>query len=663
MKSKVCTFLLALTVLLCLAVDANAQELKFKVTDKYLEQEQKHGPFVPPIQFTNIGATEYYVDAKALKNIQKLERDERLDELKFALENYISKFSAENFGQDYEMMWKLAQLYEQYGQEQNAKWMYRLLLKHSDHNLEQIAQYYNDLTVNDKPYYVPIKYYYELVEYRKQVDTLRPPQGVFLNMGDSINSNYEDYGPSLSKNDEILFFGTKRNRRTIKGQEYINEDIYYATRDGEGWTGAKPLEGINTQFNEGAPCLTRDGSTLFFVRCETPDGMGRCDIYVSHKKPDGTWGDATNLGENINSSDWDSHPSLSHTEDTLYFTSDRPGGFGSNDIYYSYKNKHGNWTTAQNLGPVINTKGNDLSPFLHPLHNVLYFSSTEQPLNFGNFDIYKSRMVNGYWEEPKNIGPLVNGWSDEHFFSIDSESKLLYYARSEMSNMDQVDLFSFPLPMGAQPLAYTVFKGTITDSSTGKAFQGIVSIIDLDNGIEVAPKYVRPDGSFEFDLIDNNKYLLVIQGEDFFRVEHEVDLNGDSTVVIKTPSIDFQRIQFSSIEFASNSSEILPGMESDLGKLMDYLLDNPKIGLKISGHTDTRGDANANLKLSQDRADAIKQFLIDKGGMHPERITAIGYGSSMPLIKDEKTDEDRRINRRVEFEIMRTDGHNTANGK
>ncbi len=627
---------------------------KFHISNEPVEKADTKSYFIPPFAFTNLNSPVYFVDAKKLKNLEKLEASNKLPELKEALEEYISSFSGENFGQDYELMWKLAQLYEKDDQLDNAKWLYRILLRHSESHIEKIAQFYEALTVNDKDYYVPISFYYELVEYRRQVDTLIPPQGVFLNMGASVNSEFEDYGPSLSTDDEIMFFGTKRNRRTIKGVEHINEDVYYSNRDENGgWGEALPLEGINSPYNDGAPYLTRDGNTLYFVRCEAPGGLGRCDLYVADKQDDGTWGDVRNLGPNVNTEHWDSHPSLSHSEDTLYFTSDRPGGFGANDIYYTHKNKHGEWMPAQNMGPIINTRGNDLSPFYHPVHHVFYFSSDNQVLNFGHFDIYKSRWLGAQWEEPKNIGPLVNGWGDEHFFTIDSKSENLYYARSEQENMKQVDLFSFPLPMEAQPLAFTVFKGSIVDSATGNPFTGIVSIIDLDNGIEVAPKFVRPDGSFEFDLIDENRYLLVIQGEDFFRVEQHIDLNGDTTVTIAVPTIDVVKIQFTSIEFESNSSEITEGMKPDLFNLMNYMIDNPTIDLVISGHTDSRGDPEKNIYLSHLRALAIKDFLTENGVIEPDRIDAQGYGSTQPIIKEELTEEDRKINRRVEFEILK----------
>ena len=167
--------------------------------------------------------------------------------------------------------------------------------------------------------------------------------------------------------------------------------------------------------------------------------------------------------------------------------------------------------------------------------------------------------------------------------------------------------------MEAQPTATTVFTGSLVDSITGNPFEGIVSVIDLENGIEVAPKYVRPDGSFEFDLINHNKYLLIIQGEDFFRIEHIFDLKSDTTFEFKTAPVNTVKIEFERIEFATNSSEILPSMEEDLDKIMNFMLDNPKFKLSIAGHTDSQGNPDANFKLSQDRADAIKVYLVKRG--------------------------------------------------
>lgn len=635
------------------AVCESFAQTKFTIKKDGFQKKEATSLSRAYIHFKNIGKIPYYHNESALKLINKLNTAGKDADLMLALEEYISQFGTQNFGTNYDMLWMLAQLYERNGHTENAKWLFRIILKQSEENVQLIAQYYDSVTRLEKDYYVPINYYYELVEYRKQVDTLFPPQGVLTNIGGELNSKFEDYGPALSFDNKTMIFASKRNRIQRGIYEYVNEDLYISQKENNQWGKAEPLTEINSLHNEGTPCLSKDGQTMYFIRCESPDGLGSCDIFQAIITDEGKWGNVKNLGAHVNSNHWESHPSLSITGDTLYFTSDRPGGFGSNDIYFTHKDKLGKWQAATNMGPIINTKGSDMSPFHHPVYNVLYFSSNAQLLNFGNYDLYKANMVNGVWQEPKNIGPLVNGKGDEHFFTIDSESKHLFYARSEIDNVKDLDIFSFPLPMEAQPLATTLFKGTLKDSITGETFKGIVSIIDLESGIEVAPKYLREDGSFEFDLIDQSRYLLVIQGEDFFRIEELINLDGDMEVDIHTPKIKSYRIQFTSVEFESNSAEIKDYMHNDLGKLVDFLLDNPTMKLKISGHTDSKGDAEKNLQLSQSRANAIKDYIIGIANVDESRIEAIGYGSFMPIVKEELTDEDRKLNRRVEFEIIK----------
>jgi outer membrane protein OmpA-like peptidoglycan-associated protein len=205
--------------------------------------------------------------------------------------------------------------------------------------------------------------------------------------------------------------------------------------------------------------------------------------------------------------------------------------------------------------------------------------------------------------------------------------------------------------MGAQPEAVVNLKGSLTNSQTKKPMQGIVSIIDLDKGVEVAPKFLRENGSFDFSLINKRNYLLIIQGDDFFRIEEIFFLDGDMEIHKETEPIA-SRIEFTSLEFENGKADILPSMHSDLGKVGNFLLDSPNLDITISGHTDKQGKEESNLKLSQARADAIKEYLVDEFLIDASRITAIGYGSSKPIV-EEKTDEDRALNRRVEFEIQR----------
>ena len=656
---------------------ANCQKGK----NKYVTREVKKSNFDTvtvkksefQFDFKNIHKIPYYHNAEALSAIRKLEQSRDYAKLLPLLEQYVSNFGIENFSKDSEILWRLGNLYELLEQAEKSKYVYRLALKnHVGKNTSNILKMYETQTTQETDNYVPLEYYYELVEYRRLIDTLRPPKSVFLNMGELVNdARYPDYGPAMNVSDNILIFTKRKKELTPTKLAYReNKELYYAKNYDGFWDEAQPFSSvINSNCNEGSACLSRDGKTLYFARCKVSesqydcrDCMGSCDIYVSYLQEDSSWTIPRNLGPNVNSIYWDSQPTLSHSEDTLYFASDRKGGIGLSDIYFTYKTPGGSWAPAQNMGPTINTRGNEMSPFFHPTHRVFYFSSNGQLVNFGvfdstehifrTFDIYKSIQLEGKWQEPKNIGPLVNGKGDEYYFTIDSKSKDLFYARSEADKTKNLDLFSFPLPMEAQPLANTKLKGALTDSTTGDPFKGIVSIIDLDNGLEVAPKFMRPDGSFEFDLIDKNDYLLIIQGDDFFRIEKKFTLDGDTSIEIKTHPIKYNKWTFEHLEFENGKADILPEMEIDLDKILNFLLDHPYFKLKISGHTDTQGDADANLRLSQRRADAIKKYIETKGHIEEGRIEAIGYGSQKPIV-EEKTLEDRSLNRRVEFQIIK----------
>ena len=467
--------------------------------------------------FPRVNKQAYYRNDTQLKKIRTLDRQRDWESLYPLLREYVKNFGIRNFYKDTYWVWKLAKLTETYGNLDEAKLLYKLVLKHhrADIDISSIELHYDSLTENDKNYYVPLDYYYELVDYRKEVDTLRPPRSVLLNMGEFVNSDRSDYGPTLSSRDDILIFTSKRNSHNRGVDPVHDEDLFFSRNVDQYWEKAQAFDEVNTQYNEGSACLSKDGKTLFFVRCNSPKSYGDCDIFSATIKEDSTWGDVSNLGLNVNSIGWDSHPSLSHTEDTLYFASDRIGGFGLSDIYYTVKKSDGTWAKALNAGPIINTRNSEVSPFYHHIFDVLYFSSNGQSLNFGEFDIYKSYHDGVNWGEPKNIGPLVNGPGTEFYFTIDSSSEDLYYAKSVENQMTNLDLYSFPLPMEAQPGANTKVIGSLVNEDTGEPFKGIVSIIDLDNGIEVAPKFLRPDGSFEFDLINKKNYLLIIQGEEF----------------------------------------------------------------------------------------------------------------------------------------------------
>lgn len=606
------------------------------------------------LQFKNINNIPYYYNETKLNSINLKETAKDWGDLYSELGSYIANFGIQNFYKDTHLLWRYAKLTELYGDMEDAKKIYRLVLKHTrdDIKLEQLEIYYDSISDNELQKYVPIDYYYELVDYRRNVDTLSPPRGWQINMGHFINSEYSDYGPALAIDDQTLIFTSKKNIVPSGLDTKQNEDIYYSRNEYDQWDFAQPIRELNTIYNEGSVCLSKDGKILYFSRCDAPGSYGNCDIYVSTLQADSTWGRAINLGANVNSRSWDSHPSLSHNDDTLYFASDRIGGFGMADIYFTYKDKKGNWAKSQNLGPVINSRNSEVSPFMHPGYDILYFSSNGYVLNFGEFDIYKSSKIRNVWQDADNIGPLVNGKGSEFYFTIDSKSKDLFYARSIENDLNNLDLYSFPLPMEGQPLATTSLSGSLLDSNTGNPFErGIVTIVDIENGIEVAPRFLSEGGEFDFNLINEKKYLLIIQGDEFFRVEEIFFLDGDMEFNMLTESIT-SRLKFETIEFDNGSSELKTSMYPDLDKLSDFLLDNPNFKLRISGHTDSDGNEFFNMDLSVQRAKAIAEYIVYFGNISNARVETMGYGDTKPIV-EEITEADKALNRRVEFELYR----------
>jgi outer membrane protein OmpA-like peptidoglycan-associated protein len=603
--------------------------------------------------FPNTNTVKYFQDRAKLDRIRVLGPAGDYEQEYVELKAYVKQFGPENFSRDTQLLWNLAKLSQRLGPPGEAILLYKLVLKHMPQTIDgkKVKIEYDTLSKKEADLYVPLEQYYELVAYRKEIDTLRPPQGVLLNMGEAINSNKADYGATIGNVDNILLFTSKRNSHADPLNKSYNEDLFYSHKLDTLWGFADELKNINTPYNEGSACLSKNGQQLYFARCNSPDSFGNCDIFLADLRSDSTWGNVRNLGRNINSPGWDSHPSLSHSGDTLFFASDRIGGFGYSDIYYSTKDNNGAWQKALNIGPIINTRGAEVSPFYHHKHNVLYFSSNGQPLTFGDFDIYKVYKGNKTWQEPKNVGPLVNGLGSEYYFTIDSESNYLYYARSSEREIENLDLHSFPVPMEAQPEAIANLKGSLISSDTKKPFKGIVSVIDLDKGVEVAPKFLRDDGSFDFKLINKRNYLLIIQGDDFFRIEELFFMDGDMEMNREADPIE-SKIAFESLEFENGKADILPFMNEDLDRLANFMIDHPKYKLNISGHTDSQGNEDSNLRLSQARADAIKAYLIYQFKIAAARIEAHGFGSSKPIVQ-EKTESERKLNRRVEFEISR----------
>jgi flagellar motor protein MotB len=614
--------------------------------------------------FPNINKRRIYFDKKKFTELRKLERkDDKLKEYAQALWRYVRAFGIQNFrdSSGVAMLWKLGRCRQVLGDTAEAVFFYELATKHT-RNWGAPRLSYDSLTAPTKSEWLPIDEYYKLLELRQKIDPLIPPKNVLQNMGKAINSKLPDYAPFMHPSDSVLIFTSRRdNTDVIDPFRGENEELYYSVKNfisGKWEDATKFTEEINSQFNEGSACLSPDGKTLFFTRCNSddPNAMGDCDIYVA-TYDGGHWKDIRNMGPVINTSSWDSQPTLSADGKMLFFSSNRNRGFGGIDIYYSVKRDDGLWTKAENLGPVINTARDELSPFFHHINRTLYFGSNGQLKNYGGFDIFKARWLGEQWEEPKNVGPLINTIVNEYYFSLDDDGENIFYASSKRGNKtfeDQdFDLYSFPMPMESRPDAVTKLSGMLLDSITGYPLVGAVMVVDLDNGVEIAPKKINERGYFEFDLKNNNRYRLYVIGENFLTIREDLVLRGDTSFSVITQSIDQNKpLVFEALEFHSDSYKLQGEAKPKLDYIVKFLQRYPMFNLVIEGHTDSDGNAEYNRTLSLQRAQQIEAYIEKEGSFEPDRITAEGYGETRPLVPND-SEENKFKNRRVEFRLVR----------
>ncbi|RYD75300.1 MAG: hypothetical protein EOP55_13725, partial [Sphingobacteriales bacterium] len=282
--------------------------------------------------------------------------------------------------------------------------------------------------------------------------------------------------------------------RNISG----NEDFFISHKGPDAWSSPTPLSNkINTpNFNEGAQSISPDGLYLFFTGCNRPDGMGRCDLYVSHKEGN-NWGEPFNLGTPVNSTYWDSQPAVSPDGSKLYFVSNRPGGLGGYDIWQTSLQSDGYWTQPTNLGPDINTPYDEQTPFVHSDGRTLYFSSDGWP-GMGDKDIFISRMdETGKWGKPENMGYPINTFSEETGLIVTPDGKLGLFSSNLKGGYGDMDIYQFEMPVNKRPLPVTYVKGIVKDKETGAFLTAQVQVMNVTNKQTLYNDYTSTDnGSF-----------------------------------------------------------------------------------------------------------------------------------------------------------------------
>lgn len=503
-----------------------------------------------------------------------------------------------------------------------------------------------------------------------------------------INSKQSDYSPCFSdKKYQTLIF-TSRREGSLGGQELntgeLHSDIYETKVDKNGkWSTPILLPpAISTPVNEGQGWVSKKGDMIFFTRCpEEKNKQNKCQIYMA-KKQGSTWGEALVLPFNNDTVNF-AHPCLSSDTKVLYFTSRMSGGYGGTDIWMcTYDAKANAWGQPKNAGPSVNTEGNEMYPTVTDDSKKLYFSSDYHP-GMGGLDIFVAEAgADGKFNKPvENMKYPINSFFDDFGIIFEGKKNRGYLTSNREGGKGSDDIWSFSLP----PLSFNA-KGVAVSKGDDRTGAGRGETVEL-----VKIKIIGSDGSInEFMTSKGGSYNFKLKEKTTYTITTITDKNTKSATftkgylvskdqrVITTVGLDASKdfvadfelvpvvpsIRMPQVLYELGSAELLPQSKDSLNFLYQTLSDNGSIVVELNSHTDSRGDAAKNVKLSQDRAQSCVNYLVNEKKINPARLTAKGYGKTQLLIGDDviakaKTTQEKEalhaLNRRTAFRILNWD--------
>lgn len=485
-----------------------------------------------------------------------------------------------------------------------------------------------------------------------------------------VSSDDDEYLATISPDNDYLLFTRRKleavrdiHRGTTKNEFKEIFTITQRQKDGQFDYGNPMPDPFNKSKNEGSPTITVDNRYLVFTKCMDVIVSNNltyynCDLYYS-EFIDGEWTPIASLGRNINREDtWESQASISPDGQTLFFVSDRPGGNGGYDIYFSTRDVNGNWRLAENAGKIINTDQNEKTPFLHSDSKTLYFSSTGHR-GLGGYDIFMSRVSNeGRWKKPVNIGYPINSENDDVGLFVNTFGDKAYIASNRFSK--NWDICTFDLYEEVQPDKVLLVKGQV-DFDKENAADIEMQLENVDNKKIQNINIDKSTGKYAFIITDiDNDYVLSARQEGSvydlkYIAPKAVMSEGKQELTemnVKLEAIEEGKsYKINDIYFATNSSELTQMSRDVIEILIDFMNDNPSIVIQIQGHTDNIGQRKDNLVLSDNRAKEVYNYLIERH-IDSSRLTYKGYADTQPVASND-TEEGRALNRRTVFVILK----------
>jgi outer membrane protein OmpA-like peptidoglycan-associated protein len=477
------------------------------------------------------------------------------------------------------------------------------------------------------------------------------PEVKIENLGPSINTEYNEFSPAITADGKAIFF----TRRIPPAEgENQGDNIWFSRKAASGWSQSKNLgEPVSVPSKDaGTPSVAPDGRTVYFS-AEPPEG--KMHIYVAEFY--GTsWTNPTDLGPVVNAPGyWTGQPSIGSDGRTLYFASERPDGYGDLDIWKTVRNPDGSWSDPQNLGPAVNTSGQETTPFIAADGRTLYFSSNEHP-GLGGFDMFVTRWDNDHWTDPVNMGTPLNSEGDDRFYALPASGKEIYFASDREGGFGGLDIYrAYPNPY--PPGGVTTIAGIVTDSKNGKPLRADITIEDLESdqviakfgSNEVTGEYivVLPAGKNYGVTAEAPGYLFY---SDNFNVSMEAlykEVRKDIALDPLIPPVTVRLNVFFDFDKSTLKKESIP----ELDRAVRYMKQYPTMVVEVQGHTDNKGTAEYNQRLSEARAKSVHDYLVSHG-IDASRVVAKGYGLTRPKAAND-TEEGRAQNRRVEFVVIK----------
>lgn len=481
------------------------------------------------------------------------------------------------------------------------------------------------------------------------------------NLGFNINTRSSEICPIVTPDGQGLFFIRVEDPENTGGTADYS-DIYFAKSgaDKKWQMAANMKKPLNNNTANAVNSVTPDGNTLFLLHTYNADGTFKAGGLSISNRSGSSWevpADLTIL-DHYNLNEYNEF-CMSNDKKTIILAVEREGTYGEKDLYVSFNIDGQLWSVPLNLGPVVNTKRGEISPFLAADNATLYFSSDGHP-GYGSNDIFLTRRLDEtwtHWSKPENIGRPINTDDWDAYYSVPASGEFAYFVSSK-SGYGKSDIFKIRLPEMARPNPVVLVKGKVLNQKTKLPLKSIINYFDLQDSNISGTAMSNPEtGYYQITLPAGRLYGFLASSEKFISVSENVDLKdlGEYKEIERdlylVPIEIGEKIRLNNIFFETGKWDLLPESFNELDELVKILSDNPNMVIEINGHTDNVGNDESNLALSQKRAAAVVTYLLGKGIVNT-RLDSAGFGETQPVAPND-TEEGRALNRRVEFVIVR----------